>query len=178
MDQHNTVENPNTTILPKQIKTLRQIGLKEVNLIVLAYSLNDSLFGSFNIDKTSVFLKISVEHMEELFNNPIKTKISSRLAFRISKQFNIPLHPMHTYFWTNINKEDLLKLGKWLLTARIKKEDNKVVKLILENSEEEKQILEKIGTPHLLVNKEYVVFEKDHAMNFYNIFLNKKHDKI
>ena len=137
-----------------------------------------SLFGSFNLDKTSVFLKTPAEHIEELFNKPIVTKISSRLAFRISKQFNIPLHPAHTYFWTNITREQLLKLSEWVLTVRIKKENDKLIKLILENSEEGKKILEKIGVPHLLVNKEYVVFEQEHATNIYNIFLNKNPEKI
>ena len=137
-----------------------------------------SLFGTFNLDKTSVFLKTQIEHIEELFNKPTTTKISSRLAFRISKQFNIPLHPMHTYFWTNISKEQLLKLSNWINTARLKKENDKLSKLILETSEEEKEILEKIGVPHLLVNKEYIVFEKDHARNIYNIFMNKEQEKI
>ncbi|HHI03913.1 MAG TPA: DNA polymerase II large subunit [Candidatus Woesearchaeota archaeon] len=131
-----------------------------------------SLFGSLDIDKTSVFLKTPAEHIKELFNKPISTQISSRLAFRISKQFNIPLHPVHTYYWTNITSEDLLNLSKWIASARIKKENNKLTKLILETSGE-KEILEKIGLPHLLVNKEYVVIEKEHATTLYLLFMNK-----
>ena len=64
------------------------------------------LFGNIDYARISEFLDVKQDHLEYLFNSPIKTKISSRLAFKISKMFNIPLHPEYTYYWSNITKEE------------------------------------------------------------------------
>ena len=128
-----------------------------------------NLFGSFNLEKISELLDVKVEHISQLFNQPITTRLSARLAFRISRQFNIPLHPTYTYFWTGITTDELILLSRWIQRANIIKEEDKIVKMVVVNSEE-KEILEKIGLPHLLVNKEFVVIEQDHAYTFHEIF--------
>ncbi len=130
-----------------------------------------TLFGTLDVDKLSEVLGVKTESLLQIINEPILTKITSRLAFRISRQLKIPLHPTYTYFWSNINKEELSKLNNWLLKANIIKEEEKIIKLVLENNTKGKEILEKIGIPHLFINKEFVVLETDHATTIYELFL-------
>jgi DNA polymerase II large subunit len=123
------------------------------------------LFGSLDYEKASTLLEVKTEHVKHLFENPLVTKITARLAFRISKLFRIPLHPLYTFYWTNITKEEFFSLGKWIAKARTREQ----AKIVLPNAEE-KTILEKIGLPHLLVNNEYVVIEGDYAYTINEIF--------
>jgi DNA polymerase II large subunit len=127
-----------------------------------------SRYGKRDLEQAAKDASISIELLKDLFNEPIKTKISSKQAFNISRTFDVPLHPAYTYYWTNLNLEDLASLQKWLQTARITQEDDRITKLVLDNSKE-KLFLEKIGAPHLLVNKEFVVIEKDHANTLYEL---------
>ena len=118
------------------------------------------LFGNLDYEKTSEIVNIDKESLKTLFQKPIKTKISPKAAVRISSTMNIPLHPYYTSYWTLINLTELKSLVSWLIKG--KKEEGKI---ILNNSEE-KKILEKIGIPHLLVNNEKVVIEKNHSLTF------------
>jgi len=131
------------------------------------------LFGSIDFEKIAELLSINSEHIAELFKYPLSIKISSRVAFAISRQFKIPLHPTYTYFWTNISTEQLSQLVNWLSKSKIKEEEHKIVKLIIENSVE-KEILEKIGCPHLLINNEFVVIENEHANTIHELLIKSK----
>jgi len=75
------------------------------------------------------------------------------------------LHPRFTYFWSLLTSEELKNLVIYLKTGKAYEEDKLTVvsgrttKLVLDLSG--KDILEKIGYPHRIVNKEYVVLEGD-----------------
>ncbi|MBC8494688.1 DNA polymerase II large subunit [archaeon] len=115
------------------------------------------MFGSIDYEKISEMVNISKENLKKLFSNPIKTKLSLYAAVDLSKGFGVPLHPSHIFYWNCVSSEQLKSLLGWFKKFEIRDE-----KLILNNSEE-KKILELIGIPHLLVNKEFVVLEKDVA---------------
>ncbi len=133
------------------------------------------LFGSLDYEKISELIKVEPDLVKLIFNNPIKTKISSRLAILISEQFNISLHPQHTYYWSNVTKDELFTLIHWLKNSKLKKQEDKILKIICQDSGE-KEILEKIGLPHLYINKEFVVIEKQEANTLHYLFFNKKID--
>jgi DNA polymerase II large subunit len=135
-----------------------------------------NLFGFLDLYKASELLDVSSTNLEHLFLDSIHTKITFRLARKISELFKIPLHSDFIYYWTNITKEELYKLRNWIKSGKIKKEESKIVKIILENNSN-KEILEKIGLPHLLVNKEYVVIEKEDAHNLHYTFIEKDDEK-
>ncbi len=78
----------------------------------------------------------------------------------ISKKYNIPLHPRYTYFWTQITSEQFHELVLSLSKIKIMHE-----KIILP-SKNIKRIIEILGIPHLFVNNEFIVVEKDDAEAF------------
>ncbi|MFH2019857.1 MAG: DNA polymerase II large subunit [archaeon] len=125
-----------------------------------------SLFGCLDFYKVSELLSMEPENLEIIFKDPITTKISARLAISISQIFDIPLHPKFTYYWTNINTDELIRLSRWILSAK----EEKIVLL----TKPEKDILEKIGLPHLLVNKEYIVIDKENSYILKTLLKNLK----
>jgi len=118
------------------------------------------LFGTIDHEKISEIVNISEENMQKMFSNPIKSKLSYDAASEISIALGVPLHPYFTFYWSCINNEDLKELLMWIKSADIKED-----KIILKNSEQ-KLVLEKIGLPHILVNNEFIVIEKDIAKAF------------
>ncbi|MBN2052159.1 DNA polymerase II large subunit [Candidatus Woesearchaeota archaeon] len=123
------------------------------------------LFGSFSNEKLSELVDIDEEKLSVLFEKPLTTKISFDAAYQLSKRLKIPLHPNHIFYWNSITPEQLQELLKWLSDkAEIVKEEDKdnIIKIIIPFSEE-KRYLELIGLPHSLINKEFVVIEKDIA---------------
>jgi DNA polymerase II large subunit len=121
------------------------------------------MFGSLDLDKLSELVEIPAGELELLVNNPIKTKISAEGALIISQKLGIPFHPYYTYHWKLINFKQLVFLLEWLKTSTIKKEDNEIKKIIIPLKEEGKKVLELAGIPHLVVNMEFVVIEKQAA---------------
>ena len=104
--------------------------------------------------------------LKELFKEPILTNISAEEAFRISKKLKVPFHPKYTYHWKDINSKEFLILIDWLLRGVIKKEENKIILPLdykTEEYENPKRVLELIGLPHIVANKEFVVIEDDWA---------------
>jgi DNA polymerase II large subunit len=106
-------------------------------------------------DKLSELINIEPTKIWLLKKNPIKTKISFEAAKEISKKLNLSLHPKHTFYWKEIEKEKLEDLINWLKTN--KTEENKT---ILKNSKSKRE-LEIIGAPHKLINKEFIIIEKE-----------------
>ncbi len=79
----------------------------------------------------------------------------------LSEKYHIPLHPLYVYFWSNLSSEQFQDLLQGLSTIRILEE-----KVIFPYTVSRKRILEILGIPHLLVNNEFMVIEKDHAAAF------------
>ncbi|MDD5331237.1 MAG: DNA polymerase II large subunit [Candidatus Nanoarchaeia archaeon] len=101
---------------------------------------------------------------EELINNPYK-KTSANEALRISNKYKVPLHPRYTYHWKDISKKQLKSLVEWYKQAA--KRGDKVifpleydVEKVIEETEP-KRILELLGIPHKIIEKEIYVVEDD-----------------
>ena len=109
---------------------------------------------------------IGLPLLKELFKEPILTKISAEDAFKISRELKVPFHPMYTYHWKDIDSKEFLILIDWLLRGVIKREDNKIILPLdykTEEYENPKRVLELIGLPHAVANKEFVVIDGDWA---------------
>jgi len=128
------------------------------------------MFGALDLDKLSEMLSLPVNRLDTLLKNPLTEKINAVEAVNISKKLNLPLHPKFTYHWKTISQEQILQLTEWLDEAKTVIENQKVEKIILPFKEDKKRILELIGIPHININNEYVVIEKDDAMALSSTF--------
>lgn len=122
-----------------------------------------SLFGNLDLDKLSELIEVPKEELVLLLKNPLKTKISAEGALIISKKLKIPLHPEYTFFWSTISTQQLLELVHWLKKANIKKAANQIQKIILPLEEKPKRVLDLLGIPHSVINKEFVVLAQEEA---------------
>ncbi len=119
-------------------------------------------YEKLDIEKISELTNINIDYLEKLFKHPINTKIKAVHAFNLSKQFDIPLHPDYTYFWNNTKKEDLLELLQKQVTIT-KSDKGFVDKIVIPKNEKIKNLLEQAWVPHLYINNEFIVIEKNHA---------------
>ncbi|SFL27917.1 DNA polymerase II large subunit [Methanobrevibacter olleyae] len=114
-----------------------------------------------NSDKYKSF---DLEEKEEFNLNSLETKkLTVEEAFKITEEFNVPLHPEYTYYYKDISIKDLVNLSEWLNTKRDYLENgyNNREDLELDLSYQ-KRILEVIGLCHRLVDGK-VIIDKDHA---------------
>lgn len=122
-----------------------------------------NLFGTLDLEKLSEITEFSPSELRELLKNPVKSKISAEAAIEFSKKLNIPLHPYYTYHWKVISYEQFVSFINWLEKAKIKKQDEDILKIIIPIEEEPKRVLEELGIPHIVVANEYAVVEKQDA---------------
>ncbi len=118
------------------------------------------------------FLKeVVLKEKKEYFIDPKQHK--SFIECRImSEKYKIPLHPNYIYYWSQITKEQLSFLLSILKEIRLMPE-----KITLPFTEESKHIINLLAVPHLIINKEFIVIEKDHASAFiYNLGIHEFSD--
>lgn len=98
--------------------------------------------------------------LKSLKNDPI----SSRYAFQLSKEYNIPLHPQYTYFYHDATVEEINVIRKWLLDSVSDLEIEKEITLDLKP---EKRILEILGVEHR-VKEDKIIINSDDAYALLN----------
>jgi len=128
------------------------------------------LCGSFDILKTSELTGIEKSILEKLTKNYLLEKPDAATALTLSEKLNIPLHPYYTYHWKTISKENFLELLNWISSGKTEFEGGNVNKIILSKNEPGKRVLEILGVPHIFVNNEFTILEKDEAQVFYKLF--------
>jgi len=90
-------------------------------------------------------------------------KLSAKKAFKLSEDYNVPLHPDYTYFYHDVSIKDLNNLREWLFE---KIEDLEEEKDFIIDTSPEKRILEVLGVPHKYKKVEdsfKVILDYDHA---------------
>lgn len=75
-------------------------------------------------------------------------------AIKISQNYDIPLHPKYTYFWEELNVEEVMQLRKFLSRGDIK--DNKFY--VPYKEDKEKRLLEILCVEHK-ISKNFIVIE-------------------
>jgi len=128
------------------------------------------LFWTIDEEKISDLLNIDSSKIRFLLKKPLKTKLSFDAARQISERMELALHPIYTYYWNAINKEELLKLREWILSGKL--EDDKLILKL----KPQKRSLELIGVGHKEIKKEFVVIEKEHALALLYSFGSNKSD--
>jgi len=105
------------------------------------------------------------EKLKSFINNPFENIPTAEEAVRISKKFNIPLHPAYLDFWGNLSIEEL----DLLRNAFIKSfsESEQIIKLIYEKPI--KKILEKAFILHKIKDNK-IVFNREMSFVYQTIF--------
>lgn len=127
-------------------------------------------FGSLDYYKLSQLTGIDEKYLEKLIENYFFEKPDGKTAIILSNKLGIPLHPYYTYHWKTISREDFLGLLKWFLSAKLEFDGNSINKIILSNNQIGKRVLELLGIPHIFVNNEFTIIEKEDAEILYNLF--------
>lgn len=131
-----------------------------------------SLDISQNIAKISELLSISEDILKGYIDKPYQ-KISANIAIKLSKLLRIPLHPQHTYFWTQITFTQFFEFLKYISHFSIDAKDGKILLPI----SKEKRILEILGIPHFN-STNYIVIEKNIAESIIEVFSLEKPQKF
>ncbi len=92
-----------------------------------------------------------------------KEKPSCEDAFKVSREHQIPLHPIYTYFWHDITEEELFTLAEYLTLAKFEKEWLGSLKKMTLPSGVGKKILEKLCVLHKCTGQE-IELEKEDAI--------------
>lgn len=94
------------------------------------------------------YLKIfERERLLELIQHPFEKKPSVTEALKISRYFDIPLHPEYIFYWSALTLDEFTNLVTKLLENREKIKDTSKEKLLTYDSEI-KEIFEKLGLTH------------------------------
>jgi DNA polymerase II large subunit len=137
-----------------------------------------NMFGALDLDKLADLVNIPHNSLNLIIKNPLTTKISLDAAMALSEKLNIPLHPYYIYHFNSISYEELLYFLNLLNGANILSDGDDIDKIIIKADEKGKEILEKIGLPHLFINNEFIVIEKNHAKTIMAILGIESKDSI
>ena len=176
-----SIETPTVRLLNGDVVKIKDVkhGIEIKNKIEKILHLGDILitFGDFlennaQLIPSGYVEEIWIEELKQIISKSepknkyleqFLTKIPSvEDALKISIDFQFSLHPCYLYYWDKISSEELLQL----LQSKTFNEKK------IEYSIEIKKILEKLGTPHKVVNQS-IVLENDEARIFFNLLFIK-----
>src|SRR5438046_6835682 len=89
-------------------------------------------------------LSIPQERLHRLATNPLTTKLSATEALEISRIFNVPLHPLYTFFWDSVKLNELQYLRERILEFSKPSEET----ILIPNDAMLKSLLERLCLPH------------------------------
>ncbi|MDQ1279534.1 MAG: polymerase large subunit [Thermoproteota archaeon] len=114
-----------------------------------------------SLGKAAETIPISSSLLEELLTSPLVSKPTAQEAIIISKSLGIPLHPHFTYFWKEIEIEDLSTLRHALRESDRKIEKGILTGLELPLNLKIKAILEKLCVSHRVYDKRIIIEQND-----------------
>jgi len=118
-----------------------------------------------DLNEAAKDLLVPAEELKMLMDNPFLNKPTVKQAILLSTRLQIPIHPKFNYFWGSISYDECISLRDWMKRAR--KTENST-SMSCEFDIEMKLILEKLGIPHNVINKE--IQFNDHAEIIMEIF--------
>ncbi|KPV62074.1 MAG: DNA polymerase II large subunit [Candidatus Bathyarchaeota archaeon BA2] len=118
-----------------------------------------------DLEEAAAAVKIPASRLEGMLNDSFKNKPTAKEAITLALNFQVPLHPSFTFFWSSISSEDFQKLRKWLLSSKSQVEDEVVQEITGVKNEEIKGLLERICVPHKIVENK-IKIENDEAYIF------------
>lgn len=134
----------------------------------------NSSSGGLDYEAAAKSLNLNPGRLEELLKNPLVKFPGWDEAAAISTILKIPLHPEYVFYWKLASREDIFLLRKWMQEGKLKTDkdgigEDGIRKIILpyyRNNElhlAAKMVLENIGVPHKIINKENLILERKEA---------------
>jgi DNA polymerase II large subunit len=114
-----------------------------------------------NIEEAASKAKISAASLAAFLEDPFRNKPDAKEATLLSQFLRIPLHPLYTYFWSNISSQELQSLRSWLMASKVKFEGERIVELRGSLEASIKNLLERIYLPHKICGEEIQVEDGD-----------------
>ncbi|OGJ12779.1 hypothetical protein A3K82_02455 [Candidatus Pacearchaeota archaeon RBG_19FT_COMBO_34_9] len=112
----------------------------------------------------------------ELEKNIDYLNVSFEQAIDLSRKFDIPLHPTHIFYWTQISREEFSGLIRWLKNARIS--GGKIIFLYNKTEQEKfrigKRALELLGIEHEVTIENVVLNENNSKALLVNLGIDEQ----
>ncbi len=127
-------------------------------------------FGSLDSYKLSELSGVPQHVLDQVFSDPLTTRIKAEHAIKIAKATSTPLYPYYTYHFNSLSPEKLRSVVLALSGAKLTTDEFSVSKIVLPIDKDVKRSLELMGIPHIIATNEYIVIEHEHAKAAYELF--------
>ncbi|MDD4250820.1 MAG: DNA polymerase II large subunit [Candidatus ainarchaeum sp.] len=94
---------------------------------------------------------------EKILKDPFN--VGEQIAVLISEKIGVALYPKYIHYYGALNEKEIKLLHNHLLSAVLEKGDNIIKKIIIEKNSEIKNLLEKIGLPHIVNDNKIIIGE-------------------
>ena len=110
-----------------------------------------------------ILISKNIQYTKDFINNP-----NHKEVVKFAIETDTPLHPKYTYYWHDVDKEDIKILRDWILSGKLNKVDNKDMWVVPYDTTDElhntgKRTLELIGCCHKVLRDEsgkYIAIEE------------------
>jgi DNA polymerase II large subunit len=109
------------------------------------------------ISEQAIHLGLSETVWQQLLQQPITTPVSFHAAKKISEVLDIALHPTHTFFYSEITREQLHNLVGWLAHGQYLLETPKIILPYTQDFSLGKRALELLGVAHKVVDEKIII---------------------
>jgi DNA polymerase II large subunit len=105
---------------------------------------------NFNRSKEEAARSIAfpLNRFQDLLEQPLEVIPTSREAIALAEGLGVPLHPRFTYFWRNLDLEEVSFLRRVLVKSERRFEEEALVELSFPSSSKVNGVLQKICVPH------------------------------
>jgi DNA polymerase II large subunit len=135
-----------------------------------AEDLRKAIFEKFGgqTESAAEAAKISSKRLESFLEDPFNTRPDIVEAITLSSMLHVPLHPVFTFFWSNLSSVDELRmLRRWVLDAEKQVEFGIVRRIEGPSVAGVKRALELMWLPHKVLGDKIVIEGEDaHAFAF------------
>jgi len=102
---------------------------------------------------------IDPSRFQLMMRDPLHLRPTAEEALAISRKLEVPLHPFFTYFWCNIDFEELQVLQRALVKSRVAEGEDGEQIVKIPYTAEVKRLLERLCVPHTLGRDEIYLSE-------------------
>jgi len=120
------------------------------------------------ITEAATKTSISAERLQILVDDPLRFSPTFDEAVRISVNLDIPLHPAHLFFWSNISVEEALQLRD-ALSGSHRSDEGLLIELQPEISGKIKSTLEKLCVPHTIRGSAIFIGPEESSALFFTL---------